>query len=244
MSTVALVTGASSGIGAAISASLRQRGFEVARLDVAPPGDDAGSYFECDVRSPEAWARAMAGIRESMGEIGVAFLNAGVMSRPPSASLQQDPLELINTSGYHRVFDVNVHGCVYGLQAIVGSMRSANGGVIVVTASTAGLEGLSIDPFYAMTKHAVIGMVRSFAPVLERDGIRIHAICPGGVNTAIVPDEIAASPANLMDPGVLAAAAVALLDRKTTGEVWVKDVGDSPSWLAPVVRKREGGPAF
>ena len=240
---VAIVTGASGGIGAAIARALEERGARVARLDVAPPADDA-EWTPCDVRSPEAWRAAIESVRNEFGEISIAFLNAGLMLRERTAPIDDDPLDYAGSDAYHRVFDVNLHGYVYGLQAVAPSMMAGGGGHVVATASTAGLEALPFDPYYSMSKHAVLGLVRSFAATLESRGIRLHGLCPGGVQTAIVPDAMAPVASAFMAPGELAEAALGLLDSQQTGDVWVKDEPGQPAWVAPVVRAPSGGPAF
>jgi len=231
---IAVVSGGASGIGATISRILADRGARVARLDIKPPEDGSfGEMFvECDVTNEASWANAVAKIREQMGEISILFLNAGVMSRPPEASLADDPLMLAGSDAYHRVFNVNVNGPVYGLKAAIESLRLAGDARVVATASTQGLAGLGIDPYYSMSKHAVVGFVRSFAEVLEPQGIKIHAICPGGVKTAIVPHDMGELAQSFMRPETLAEAAIALLDLDSNGEIWVKDQEDIPMWKA------------
>lgn len=231
---VAVVTGGSGGIGSAICKLLAEQGAKVARLDITPPQDDregeAGDalFVECDVTSEASLAKAVEKIREQLGEIDVLFLNAGVMSRPASARIDDDPFDLVGSDAYHRLFNVNMHGPVLGLKAARESLAASGDGRVVVTSSTTGVDGLSIDPYYAMSKHAVIGLVRSFAPVLEPQGIRIHAICPGGVTTDIVPHGFGELAKDFMKPETLAGAAIELLDLEGTGEIWVKRFENEP----------------
>lgn len=234
---VAVVTGGSGGIGAAMCKLLAEQGAKVARLDINPlKGEDGDALFiECDVTSESSWAGAIGQIREQLGEIDVLFLNAGVMSRPASASVQGDPFDLVGSDAYHRLFNVNMHGPVFGLKAARESLAANGGARVVVTSSTTGIDGLSIDPYYAMSKHAVIGLVRSFAPVLEPQGIRIHAICPGGVKTPIVPEGFGDLAKDFMQPETLAAAAIELLDLEGTGEIWVKRFENVPKCKAEVL---------
>ena len=107
------------------------------------------------------------------------------MTRSPRDPVDDDPLGLAGSAGYRRVFAVNVDGVVLGLAALRPLL--APGASVVVTASQAGLTPLPFDPYYAMTKHAVVGFVRSMAPPLAAVDIRINALCPGGIDTAIVP---------------------------------------------------------
>lgn len=231
---IVAITGGAAGIGATIAKMLADQGARVVRLDVAQPQDPSiGELFiECDVTSEESLAAAVARIRADMGEVSALFLNAGVMSRPASAYLFSDPFEIAGTDAYHRVFNVNVNGMVYGLKAFLPSLQAAGDAQIVATASTTGLTGLGPDPYYSMSKHAVVGFVRSFAQVLEPAGIKINAICPGGVKTEIVPQDMAELAEGFMEPEELAEAAIALLAQGVNGGIWVKDLAGKPMWMA------------
>jgi NAD(P)-dependent dehydrogenase (short-subunit alcohol dehydrogenase family) len=79
-----------------------------------------------------------------------------------------------------------------------------------------------MDPIYALTKHAVVGFVRSCAPQLAALGIRVNALCPGFTDTPIVVDEIRGDlPAPLMEPSFVADAALQALRSETSGGAWV-----------------------
>ena len=78
---------------------------------------------------------------------------------------------------YRRIMRVNVDGVVFGVRELAARLMP-NGGSIVATASLAGLVAAPLDPMYAVTKHAVVGFVRSGAPQLAARGIRINALCP------------------------------------------------------------------
>ena len=82
------------------------------------------------------------------------------------------------------MMSVNVDGVVFGCKR---SYPLPPGAAIVATASLAGITPYGIDPLYAMSKHAVVGLVRSLAPDLAQRGISIHALCPGAVDTEIIP---------------------------------------------------------
>jgi NAD(P)-dependent dehydrogenase (short-subunit alcohol dehydrogenase family) len=107
------------------------------------------------------------------------------------------------------------------------------GGAIVVTASLAGLTGVESDPIYALTKHAVVGFVRSVAPQLAEREIRINAVCPGFADTPMVSGELRAALEDaefpLLRPEDVAEAvllAAARSDR--TGEAWIVQPGRDP----------------
>ena len=133
----ALVTRGASGIGAAISALLSQEGAEVQVLDLRDG---------FDVADPKAW--------EEVGPVDLACLNAGVTTG-------ESELAAISDEAYRRILSANVDGVVLGARRLARVM--APGSAIVATASLAGLVPTPVDPIYSLTKHAVVGFVRSVA---------------------------------------------------------------------------------
>ena len=114
---------------------------------------------------------------------------------------------------------INLDGVVYGLQAALPALRAARGSA-VATASLAGLTGVPMDPFYAANKHGVVGLVRSAAPVLEAEGVRLNAICPGFTESAIIAPIRAAlteTGVPIIPTDVVAEAVVELLEGEATG---------------------------
>jgi NAD(P)-dependent dehydrogenase (short-subunit alcohol dehydrogenase family) len=155
-----------------------------------------------DVRDPAAWEGVVTGVGD---------------------------VTMLDDDTYRRVLDVNVGGVVFGVRALARSM--ASGGRIVVTASLAGLVPLETDPVYALSKHAVVGFVRSVAPQLEARGIRISAVCPGIVDTPMVApqrDGLLAAGFPLLRPENVADAVVAALASEGTGEAWIVQPGREP----------------
>jgi NAD(P)-dependent dehydrogenase (short-subunit alcohol dehydrogenase family) len=202
----AIVTGGASGIGAAIVARLRVEGLEVDPLDVVDG---------FDVSDPAHWER--------VGPVDVACLNAGVVGSGP------DPTEL-DIDAYRRALAVNVDGVVLGVRRLARVMPS--GGQIVVTASIAGLVAMPEDPVYALTKHAVVGFVRSVAPSLERNAVAINAVCPGIVDTPMLSGAMRERLVGADFP-LLAAAQVAdavwlALGSGLSGHAWVVQPGREP----------------
>ena len=108
------------------------------------------------------------------------------------------------------------------LGAELAARLMPDSGSIVATASLAGLTATPPDPIYALTKHAVVGFVRSVAPQLAAQGIRINALCPGYADTPIVPDELrGVLGVPLIEPSFVAEAALQALNDEETGGAWV-----------------------
>ena len=190
-----LITGGRGGLGLAFAAALGDA--EITALDLP----------EFDVGDSAAW-------RALEGEYDAAFLNAGVVTGESSVAALTDEL-------YWRAVRANMDGVVYGVRELASRLMPS-GGSIVATASLAGLTATPMDPIYALTKHAVIGFVRSVAPQLAAQRIRINALCPGYTDTGIVPDELrGVLDVPLMEPSFVAEAALHALNDEETGGAWV-----------------------
>ena len=202
----ALVTGAAGGIGRAIVARLEREGVEVNAVDLADG---------FDVTDPRAW--------ESVERVELACLNAGVVTDTAAITDLTD-------DEYQRVVSVNVNGVVWGVRRLARVM--GEGDAIVVTASLAGLTGVEGDPIYALTKHAVVGLVRSVAPQLAERGIRINAVCPGFADTPMVAGDLRTSLESagfpLLHPDDVADAVLRAARSEGTGEAWIVQPGREP----------------
>ena len=202
----ALVTGGSGGIGRAVVARLERDGTEVQALDLADG---------FDVTDPAAW--------ESVERVELACLNAGVVTDTAAIADLTD-------EEYRRVVSVNVDGVVWGVRRLARVM--GEGDAIVVTASLAGLTGVEGDPIYALSKHAVIGLVRSVAPQLAERGIRINAVCPGFADTPMVAGDLRRSLESagfpLLQPEDVAEAVLLTARSEGTGEAWIVQPGRDP----------------
>ena len=201
----ALVTGAGSGIGAALVELLRGQSVEVRALDLADG---------FDVADADAW--------DAVGAVELACLNAGVTTG-------QSDLRHVSTEAYRRILGVNVDGVVYGVRRLAAVQEP--GSAIVVTASLAGLVGAAEDPLYTLTKHAVVGLVRSVAPQLAERGVRINAVAPGFVDTPLLGEgraRFVEAGFPLLQPGEVASAALAAARSGDTGQVWVVQPGREP----------------
>ena len=191
----ALITGGRGGLGRAFAQALGDA--EITALDLP----------EFDVGDAAAW-------RALEGEYDAAFLNAGIATGESSIAALTD-------EQYARAVRANMDGVVFGVRELAARLMP-NGGSIVATASLSGLTATPLDSIYALTKHAVIGFVRSVAPQLAIQGIRINALCPGYTDTGIVPDELRdVLDVPLMEPSFVAEAAIHALNDDETGGAWV-----------------------
>lgn len=237
---VALVTGAATGIGAQVCRTLADSGISVAICDinaeagVALAEEIGGEFISCDVTSFDRVEAAIARCVSILGVPTYAHLNAGVMTVPASSPFL--PIEDVTVSQYRKLVGVNLDGMFHGVKALLPYMRT-NGGAITLTASTAGLGVLGIDPLYAATKHAVIGFGRAVAAANagaeSEPGLRINVVCPGPVETDIVPDSFKSPEFHMMSPETIANEVVDLLFNGANGEVRVKHSEDVPAFAVP-----------
>jgi NAD(P)-dependent dehydrogenase (short-subunit alcohol dehydrogenase family) len=230
MSPVALVTGGAAGIGAAIARRMHAEGYAVVVADRDGAAAEAvakeldGTAVEVDLTDPAASQRAVDTATDKHGRLDIAFLNAGITTG-------EWDVEKIGFDRYRTVVSLNQDAVFAGVQAAVPALKQSGGGTIVATASLGGLIGQPDDPVYCMTKHAVVGLVRSLAMPLGGHGIRIVALCPGFADTAIVaPFKAAFSDAHypLLRPEDVAAAAVTAINGGGTGEAWIIQPGRAP----------------
>jgi NAD(P)-dependent dehydrogenase (short-subunit alcohol dehydrogenase family) len=201
----ALVTGGGSGIGAAATRLLETEGARVESL---------GLENGFDVSRPGDWER--------VGSVDLAFLNAGVIS-------SQREIAELDDAEYRRVVGANVDGVVFGVRALARILQP--GSAIVATASLAGLMPVPGDPIYALTKHAVIGFVRSVAPQLGERGITINCVCPGLVDTpmtASVRGALEESGFPLIAPERVAETVLMAARSGETGKAWAIQPGRDP----------------
>ena len=233
---IALVTGAATGIGAAVCRALAAKGAKVAVCDinadagVALAEEIGGEFIGCDVTSFERLEAAVARCVKSLGTPDYAHLNAGIMTVPTGDDFLA--IEDVTPAQYRKIVGVNLDGMYHGLKALLPHMRDS-GGAITLTASTAGVSVLSIDPMYAATKHAVIGLGRAVAAANEDNDVRINVICPGVVDTGIVPDAFKAPEFGMMPASMMADEVVDLLANGANGKVRVKNSADVPGFAIP-----------
>jgi NAD(P)-dependent dehydrogenase (short-subunit alcohol dehydrogenase family) len=185
---VALVTGAGSGIGAAIAALFARQGARTIVLDLNESADvtaDAiraaggdGVARHCDVSAPDAVKRTFNEVHATYGRLDILVNNAGIAHVGTIEQTTPDDLD--------RLYAVNVRGVFLCSRAAVEIMLQHGGGVIVNMASIASLVGVPERFAYSMTKGAVLTMTMSVAVDYVKRGIRCNCICPARVQTPFV----------------------------------------------------------
>ncbi len=174
---VALVTGASRGIGAAVARLLDAAGV---RLGLASRsgdnlGIDGAVARPCDVRDPAALEALVAATVERFGRLDILVVNAGVGGYGPFLELPPDQLE--------EMIDVNVKGALYTVRAALPHLLRSDAPDLVTIASEAGRRGLPHEATYCASKFAQVGLTRALDHELREHGVRCTNVCPGGVAT-------------------------------------------------------------
>jgi NADP-dependent 3-hydroxy acid dehydrogenase YdfG len=174
---VALITGASAGIGAAVARALNEEG---ARLALASRrGDELGLDgalgLVCDVRDQKQLDQAVEAAVDRFGGLDILVANAGVGAYGPFLELDAEHLE--------EMIDVNVKGAIYAVRAALPHLLESGEADVVTLASEAGRRGLPYEAVYCASKFAQVGFTRALDHELRERGIRCTNVCPGGVAT-------------------------------------------------------------
>jgi NAD(P)-dependent dehydrogenase (short-subunit alcohol dehydrogenase family) len=227
---VAVVTGGASGIGEATARLLAAEGAHVVVVDLneargeAVAGELDGLFVGADVAEPGDWRKVVDHAAAAFGGIDVAHLNAGT-------SIGQADMAALSDDDYRRIMRVNVDGVVFGLRAVAPVIAARGGGAVVATASLAGLIPIAFDPIYALTKHAVVGLVRSAAPALAELRITINCVCPGLTDTPLIAGgraQLEAAGFPIIPPSDIATAVLACVTGEASGQAYVCQAGRPP----------------
>jgi NAD(P)-dependent dehydrogenase (short-subunit alcohol dehydrogenase family) len=225
---VGLVTGGASGIGRATVERFAAEGMRVCVVDrtedagreVAESVD--GTFVVADAGEPSDVDAAFSHCIDTLGGLDVAFLNAGIAIGHADLATLPDDL-------YRTIMRVNVDGVVFGARAAIRHMVPQGSGAIVATASLAGLIPFPPDPIYDLTKHAVVGLIRSIAPTLIEHGVTANCVNPGMTDTNILTDDakqmFAKADFPLMPASQIAEALFEIVTSGRTGECWVCQPG-------------------
>ncbi|HEY6932350.1 MAG TPA: SDR family NAD(P)-dependent oxidoreductase [Marmoricola sp.] len=186
---IALVTGASKGIGLACAQALSTAGHRVALAardeaalkEVSLPGESL--VVPTDVTDPVAVEAMFAAVEGAWGPVGILVVNAGAGASSPIASTSDQE--------WQRMLDLNLTAPFRCIRRALPAMTAAGHGRIVVVASVASKVGETRIAAYTAAKHGVLGLVRSAAAEVARTGVTVNAVCPGYVDTPMTDDSVA-----------------------------------------------------
>ncbi|MFC2058245.1 SDR family NAD(P)-dependent oxidoreductase [Chloroflexota bacterium] len=202
---VALITGAGLGIGRATAQALAGAGASVVVADIdAKSGNQTVSdlkgaghdaiFLQVDVSSEEQTRKMIDDTMKAYGRLDILHNNAGIM--PIRLSMEETPVEL-----WHKVIDIDLTGVFLGCKYGIPALKESGGGFIINTASLAGIRGFMLGLPYTAAKGGVVMLTQGLAGLLQKDNIRVNAICPTIVDTELLehsggwPGQAAGSPA-------------------------------------------------
>jgi 2-hydroxycyclohexanecarboxyl-CoA dehydrogenase len=208
--TVAVVTGAASGLGAAVSAALADTGVRVAGIDLHPSATDLS--LRVDVTVAADVAEAVGRVEATLGAIDVLVTAAGVY--------EMLEIEQITDERWDRMLAVNLAGTANACAAVLPGMVARGHGSVVTISSDLGIGGSQGDVHYATTKGAIVGLTRSLAREVAGSGVAVNTVAPGAADTPMLDADspwraesfLTTLPARtLVPPGEIAAAVLFLV---------------------------------
>ncbi len=188
--SVVIITGAASGIGAAIARRFVQQGASVVLADIQDgPGQHLAEelchsggkaiFVHCDVADPEHHTACVEAAMREFGRLDIAVNNAGIAGQgAPTAEFPIDE--------WRRVIDVNLSGVFYGMRAQLPVMLKQGKGSIIVVSSILGAVGFAGAPAYTASKHGLLGLVRAAALDHSSQGVRVNAVGPAFIDTPMI----------------------------------------------------------
>ncbi|SDB53017.1 SDR family NAD(P)-dependent oxidoreductase [Bauldia litoralis] len=193
---IAIITGASTGIGSATVRLFVAEGAKVVAADIKDPGDmlqaavadNAGSlvFRTLDVRSEEAWADALGACVETFGQPNVLINNAGIGSS--GKPVHEESLDAMRAN-----FEVNTVGMFLGMKTVIPGMMEMGGGAIVNVASVWGWTGIKNNVAYQTAKGAAVMLSKNAAVTYAPNNIRVNCVLPGYIDTpmsrTVTPEE-------------------------------------------------------
>jgi NAD(P)-dependent dehydrogenase (short-subunit alcohol dehydrogenase family) len=211
---VAVVTGAASGLGAAVASALRASGRRVAGLDLRP-SNGVDLAMEVDVTDPAAVASAVRRVESELGPVAALVTAAGIY--------EMAPVDEIGDDRWERMLRVNLAGTATVCAAVLPRMVDRGSGAVVTISSDLGVGGSEGDAHYAASKGAIVGLTRALATEVDGTGVSINSVAPGAADTPMLeatspwraaeflealpvrrlvrPDEIAAAVLFLLEAG-------------------------------------------
>jgi NAD(P)-dependent dehydrogenase (short-subunit alcohol dehydrogenase family) len=225
--SVAVVTGAASGLGAAVATALRAAGRRVAGLDLRS-SDDVDLAVEVDVTDAGAVAAAVSRVEAELGPIEVLVTAAGIY--------EMAPVDEIDDARWERMLRVNLSGTANVCAAVVPGMVDRGRGAVVTISSDLGVGGSQGDAHYAASKGAIVGLTRALATEVDGSGVTVNSVAPGAADTPMLEAESPWRAAEFLDtlpvrrlvrPEEIAAAALFLVEagRAITGQVVSPNAG-------------------
>ena len=172
---VAFVTGASGGIGAAVSRKLVEQGVKVGMASRRGEALGVGLGLECNVRDRAQVEAAVARTVDEFGRLDICVANAGTGSYHP---FLETPVEHIE-----EMVELNLLGTIWTIRACLPHLFERGEGDVVTLASEAGRRGLPGEAVYCASKFGIVGLTRALDHELRERGVRATNVCPGGVAT-------------------------------------------------------------